>query len=44
MSCLYLQCEKGSRKLKKWVEIEFTLHRSPRSLEMSDCSRPLQLV
>ena len=29
---------KGSKKLQRWVEIECTLHRSPRSSEIGDCS------
>ena len=30
---------KGSRKLKRCVASEFTLHRSRRSSDMSDCNR-----
>ena len=32
------------RKLERWVEIECTLHGSPRSSEMSDCNRPFQKI
>ena len=35
---------KGSKKLKEWVKSELTLHRWPRSSEMSNCSRPFQCV
>ena len=36
MNDLYLQCQRvlnGSRKLKRWVEDECTLHHCPRSSE-----------
>lgn len=39
---LILSIWEGSRKLKRWVESEYTLHHWPRSPEMSDCSRPFQ--
>ena len=34
---------KGPRKVKRWVESEYTLHCLPRSSELSDCSRPYNI-
>ena len=36
--------QKDSMKFKRCVGTQCTLHRSPRSLEMSNCSRSFQLA